>query len=153
MPLVPLRTRDPRVQAPGVEDLQLDALAELGAIRELLREYVVQSAGEVIALARRVVLTPAQNVVEWVSEGGQFHAVKIDNPSAVAIEVQFASSGNPIAEESDERVPPRTGRVLTRPFDVVSIGIDPAVVPAGRTILYVTYYSRPLPPTTYAFAP
>lgn len=151
-PLVP--RMGPGHAQPAPPEVVLDALAELGAIRQLIAELVDQAAGEVIAVPRRVVLDAEHNPVEFVVDGpGVFHAVKIDNPSAVAVEVQFASGANPIAAESDERIPAQTGRIITRPFDVVSVGIDPANLPAGRTTLFVTYYSRPLPPTTYAFAP
>jgi hypothetical protein len=134
----------------GPVDLS-DVLAELGAQTHYLRALVaIESGNEVIV--RKTLLIDAQRPFHPFKTDtvGEFHSVKIDNPSAVAVDVRYDGT-QPLAQSSDERVPPHMGRILTAPYDQLAIGIDPAVIPAGTTKLYVTYYSRAYPPSIYAF--
>lgn len=129
-----------------------EVVLELAGIAGELRELVEIVSGEGEAVPQRVVIDAVRNPWTWKSNGGMFHAIKIDNPTAQPVAVAFAgrgaSAGNPGA---DELVPAHMGRVIVRPFDVVELGFDPANVPAGVVTLYVTLYARQLQPAAYAF--
>ncbi len=123
---------------------------ELGAIRSLLVELIEVQGGEVVSVPKKWRLNASTPFHTFKSQGeGEFHALKVDNPSGAILEVSFGGTA-PNAGNSDERVPAQTGRVITRPFDEVSIGFDPANLPGGDTLIYVTLYTRALQPTTYA---
>lgn len=125
-------------------------MLELGAVAARLNELVDVLSGESIIIPRRFLLDANYNPRDWKSHdaGRDFHAVKVDNPSDVTVYVGFASgAGTP--ERYDEIVPPRTGRILTRPFNVLSIGVAAADVANVRPIP-TTIYSRAVDPTTYA---
>jgi hypothetical protein len=148
----PVRPLGPEhVDAPATRGDIQDCAHELRAMVALLDELVQVDSGEMISVPKRLVLNAANPFeVFLVDAPDEFHALKVDNPTAVALDVLF-SGGQPTAGNSDERVPAHMGRVLTRPFDEVAIGFDPAVVPGGNTVIRCTFYSRAFSPTSYAF--
>jgi hypothetical protein len=129
-----------------------DVLLDLAGISAQLAELVEIVSGEAVVVPVTVKITAVNNPWQWKSEGGMFHSLKVDNPTAAVVGVSFrgsvGSAGNLAA---DELVPAHAGRVFVRPFDVVEIGFDPAAVPAGTSTLYVTLYARQLQPAAYAF--
>lgn len=123
------------------------------SIEALLREMRDVDSGRFVAVPRRLLIDAAHPFHTFKVRGdGDFHSVQIDNPSAVDVEVVIGGT-QPLAGSSDKRVPKQSSRILTFPYNELAIGIDPAVVPAGQTILYVTFYARPLQPTLDPFAP
>lgn len=131
----------------------LEVVTQLGVIAQLLDELVRVDSGEFIAVPMKLILNAADPFKTFKVEApDQFHALQIDNPSAQTVDTLF-SGGQPTALNSDNRTPKQSGELIARPYDIVSIGFDPAVVPAGNTQVYVTFYSRPFPPTMYTFAP
>lgn len=138
---------------PDLEARLGDVMLELGVVASRIGELVDVVSGAAVALPQAVKIDATRNPWEWRTTGGVFHAIKIDNPAAVAVAVAFSSDNGatPGNAGADELVPAHMGRVITRPFEVVSIGFDPAVVPGGVTTLYVTLYARQLSPASYAF--
>lgn len=137
----------------AVEARLMEVALELAGISGELRELIEIESGEASALPQRVTVDPINNPWRWKSKAGMFHAIKIDNPNAQVVAVSFAGDGaaTPGNGAADELVPAHSGRIIVRPFDVVEIGFDPAVIPAGVTKLYVTIYARQLQPASYAF--
>lgn len=122
-------------------------------IEELLREIRNMDAGRFVAVPRRLAIDATHPFHTFKVHGdGDFHSVQIDNPSAVDVEVAIGGT-QPLAGSSDKRVPKQSSRILTFPYNEISIGIDPGVIPGGITYLYVTYYARPLQPSLDPFAP
>lgn len=136
-----------------LEERLADVALELAGISGELRELIEIESGEAEALPQRVVIDATRNPWSWKSKGGMFHALKVDNPTGQAVAIAFNAGGAATAGNggADELVPAHSGRVIVRPFDVVEIGFDPAVVPAGVTTLFVTIYARQLQPASYAF--
>jgi hypothetical protein len=141
------------IDAPPNEDLLRDVVLELAGVSGQLAELVEIVSGEAAAVPVTVKVTAVNNPWQWKSEGGMFHSLKIDNPTGVVAAVAFRGGGAVGAGNlgADELVPAHAGRVFARPFDVVEIGFDPALVPAGVSTLYVTLYARQLQPAAYAF--
>jgi hypothetical protein len=135
------------------EDLLRDVVLELAGVSAELRELVEIVSGEAVAVPVTVKIDATRNPWSWKSTGGEFHSLKVDNPTGVAAAVAFAGGGGASAgnARADELVPAHAGKVIVRPFDVVEIGFDPAVVPAGVSTLFVTLYARQLQPAAYAF--
>ncbi len=126
-------------------------------IYERLCELVELDSGQVLAIPKRHVFTSSRVRHRFeVTQGDTFHALKVDNYSAtLPLYVGFGGdSGQP--GQWDEIVPPLTGRIFARPFDEVSIGLDPnAAATALATtplVVPVTYYSRYIAPNTYDLA-
>jgi hypothetical protein len=135
------------------EEHELWCCEQLKRIRRGIEQLVAMQAGEFVAVPRRLLLDATRPFHTFKVQGdGDFHAVQIDNPTAVDVEV-LQGGQQPTAGNSIKRVPPHTSRVLAFPYHELSIGIDPAAVPAGQSVVYVTYYSRPLAPSLAAFVP
>jgi hypothetical protein len=135
------------------EDVLHDVALELAGISGQLGELVEIVSGEAVAVPQVVKIDATRNPWQWKSTGGEFHSIKVDNPTGAVVAVAFrgsaaASTGNLSA---DELVPAHAGRVIVRPFDVVEIGFDPAAVPGGGSTLFVTLYARQLQPASYPF--
>lgn len=135
------------------EDALRDVVLELAGIAGELAELIEIVSGEAVALPQTVKIDATRNPWQWKSLGGEFHSIKIDNPNGVTAAVAFHAGGaaTPGNGGADELVPAHAGKVIVRPFEVVEIGFDPAVVPAGVSTLFVTLYARQLQPAAYAF--
>lgn len=107
-------------------------------------------------IARRVVIDELHNPTEIpVQDGFPVWSVLIENPNAGAgnaVEVAFTPR-NGRAGQSDRRVPPATGTMIVQRAAHLSIGMDPAIVPAGGLEVFVTLYDEPQSPQSYPFAP
>lgn len=135
------------------EEALRDVVLELAGISAELGELIELVSGEADALPYAIKIDASRNPWQWKSTGGQFHAIKIDNPNGATAAVSFHAGGaaTPGNGGADELVPQHAGKVIVRPFDLVEIGFDPAVTPAGVSTLYVTLYARQLMPAAYAF--
>jgi len=105
---------------------------------------------------RRVILTARDNPVEIpVQDGYPVRSILVENPNNAAgqaIEVGFTPrNGRP--GQSDRRVPRQTGTMIVQRADAVSIGMDPAVLPAAGAEVFVTLYDEPQAAHSYPFAP
>jgi hypothetical protein len=134
-----------------LDDRFADLAIELGVVAARLGDLIDVVSGNAVAVPQRVVIDAVRNPWDWRGEGGTYHAVKIDNPTAAVVVVSFASGNGARLAAADELVPAHTGRVITRPFDTLSIGFDPATIPAGISTLFVTIYARQLNPASYPF--
>jgi hypothetical protein len=135
------------------EDLLRDVVLELAGVSGELRELVEIISGDAIAVPLVVNIDAARNPWQWKTTGGTFHSLKIDNPNGQAVAVAF-SGGRAVEvgnQAADELVPAHAGKVIVRPFEVVEIGFDPAVVPVGVSHLFLTLYARQLQPAAYPF--
>jgi hypothetical protein len=135
------------------EDRLTEVVLELAGVSGGLRELVEVVSGEATVIPQVVKLDAVRNPWQWKSLGGMFHSLKVDNPTGQVVGVAFRAGGgaSPGNASADELVPAHGGRVIVRPFDVVEIGFDPAVLPVGVSALYVTLYARQLQPASYAF--
>jgi hypothetical protein len=148
----PVRPLGPaELEAPATRGDVHDVAHALATIVQLLDELVEVDSGEVIAVRKRLVLNSGKPFDTFLVEApDQFHSVKVDNPAAVALDLVFAAT-QPTASNSDERIAGHMGRIITAPYDELAIGFDPAIIPAGNTVIYCTFYSRAYPPVSYAF--
>jgi hypothetical protein len=123
---------------------------ELGRALEQLRPRGCRT------IHRRVILTTRDNPIEIpVQDGYPVRSILVENPNSAAgqsIEVGFTPrNGRP--GQSDRRVPRQTGTMIVTRADAVSIGMDPAVLPAAGAEVFVTLYDEPQAPHSYPFAP
>lgn len=139
---------------PRAVDADQAAVQLLAQLVDAVGDLIDLAAGETVILERVLTIgsaAPARNPVDLVTEQGDpWHSLLIENLSAQTLHVGFAGGAGTPAEAA-YRVPANTGRVITRPFDVVSIGFDPAVVPASARVTVVRY-RRPQPPTGWRLA-
>lgn len=134
-------------------------LERAAAIAESLRSTagsLAESCRPARTIARRIILDAQANPVElYFQEGFPIRSVLIENPNAAAgqiVEVGFRPRGGRVGQ-SDRRVPRQTGTMIVHTAEIVSLGMDPAVVPGGGVELFVTLYDRPQAPHSYPFAP
>jgi hypothetical protein len=135
------------------EDRLTEVVLEIAGVSGEMRELVEVVSGQATAIPQAVKIDAVRNPWPWKSLGGTFHSLKVDNPTGQIVAISFRAGGgaSPGNASADELVPAHGGRVIVRPFEVVEIGFDPAVVPAGVSTLYVTLYARQLQPASYAF--
>lgn len=124
-----------------------------GELRRLVDELRPRGSR---TIHRRVILTALDNPVEIpVQDGYPVRSILVENPNSAAgqtIEVGFTPR-NGRRGQSDRRVPRQTGTMIVQRADAVSIGIDPASLPAAGAEVFVTLYDEPQPPHSYPFAP
>ncbi len=119
-------------------------------IENLLRELVDVESGHTVAVPHTYQLSAADPFKTFkVRDERDFHSVRIDNFSAYEVDVRY-DGVQPTAANADERIPPYTGRIITRPYTLAAVGFDPAGAPVIATPVRVTYYARALAPSTYS---
>jgi hypothetical protein len=129
----------------------LDTIAELGAVSAGLRELVDVVSGDFLAVPRRYIFDAQRTMHEFhVNVPRAFHSVMLENPTDYPLYVSYAAGRGGQAADYDDVIEPRTGAILTRPYDTVSIGFDAAARPAGSATVLATFYARPLPPTRWS---
>ncbi len=118
----------------------------LDAIRRGVDDLVTLQAGETVVLERRVLIGPApgDNPVDLVTPDDEpWHSVLIENPTATPLLLSFAGGG--ARPGTGRPVPANAAVVYSRPFDVVSVGVDPGANLAAPITVWVTRYKRPMP--------
>jgi hypothetical protein len=139
--------------------LELDqgqaVMLELEAIRQGIDDLVDLLSGATVILERKVLLgsvAPGRNPVDFVTDGEDpWYAVLIENPNALAVHVGFGG-GDGLPGRSSHVIPAQRAVMLSRPFTVLSVGVDPAVVPANAITVTTTRYRRPMQPTGWTLA-
>jgi hypothetical protein len=124
-----------------LEQLLADVMLELGLVAARIGDLVDVVSGEALAIPRVFQLTALVPFRRWEAGqgGGGFHSIYL----------RFDGT-QPSAGGADEIVPPRTGRILTRPYSMVSVGADATSLGVAPAYVYATMYARQLPPATYS---
>lgn len=133
-----------------IEELVHANALETRRLCQKLDELVDVVSGAGVTVPRVLMLSSAEPFKTFKGQSAEqeFHAIRVDNFSTVEVDIKFDGS-QPTQQNADERIPPMTGRIIVRPYNVAAVGFDPAVAPAAATPVRVTYYTRALAPATY----
>lgn len=131
------------------------AMLELEGIRQSLDDLVDLLSGDTVILENRVLIgtnQPGSNPRDLLtSTDDPWYSVLIENANALPVHVGFAG-GDGLPGKSGHVIPAQRAVMLCRPFTVVSLGCDPATVPAVPISVIVTRYKRPQTVTGWALA-
>jgi hypothetical protein len=128
---------------------------ELEAIRVAITDLVDLLSGDTVILERKALIggnAPGRNPVDFITDAEDaWYSVLVENPNALAVHVGFGGDDG-LPGRSSRIVPAQRAVMIARPFTVLSVGVDPAVLPGPPITVTTTRYRRPQPPTGWALA-